>query len=275
MTRTVPAGREAPPRIAAKALGVSARLWMFTALAGQLAFALYVVSFYGGAAMDGRFEAWNDVLVGGYVRGAAIGNIVLGAHLLLAVVITLGGPFQLWPWIRRCAPWLHRWNGRLYMLTAVVITLAGLYAVWTRGTAGGPAMRVGISLNGVLILVAVGLAWRHALARRFVQHRRWALRLFLLVSGVWFFRIGLMFWILVNRAPVGIGDDFDGPFVRFLAFGCYLVPLAVLELYLRAGDGKGRLAKFLMAGVLTVLAFCAAVGIFGAFMGMWLPRISG
>ncbi len=272
MTETTSAGREA---LAGKALGASARLWLFTALAGQLAFALYVAAFYGGAAVQGRFEAWNDVLVGGYVRGAVIGNIVLAAHLLLAVVITLGGPFQLWPWIRRRAPWLHRWNGRLYMLTAVVITLSGLYAVWTRGTAGGTTMRVGISLNGVLILAAVGLAWCHAVARRFAAHRRWALRLFMLVSGVWFFRIGLMFWILVHRAPVGIGDDFDGPFVRFLAFGCYLVPLAVLELYFRAGASRGPIGKSLMAALLTVLALCSAVGIFGAFMGMWLPRISG
>ncbi|OYW28460.1 MAG: hypothetical protein B7Z44_08345 [Caulobacter sp. 12-67-6] len=264
MTQTTSAGREA---LAGKALGVSARLWIFTALAGQLAFALYVASFYGGAAVQGRFEAWNDVLVGGYVRGAMIGNIVLAAHLLLAVVITLGGPFQLWPWIRRRAPWLHRWNGRFYMLTAVVITLSGLYAVWTRGTAGGTMMRVGISLNGVLILVTVG--------RRFAVHRRWALRLFLLVSGVWFFRIGLMLWILVHKAPVGIGDDFDGPFVRFLAFGCYLVPLAVLELYFRAEAHRGSVGKSLMATLLTVLALCTAVGIFGAFMGMWLPRTLG
>lgn len=272
MMETTSAGQDT---FAGKALGASARLWLFTALAGQLAFVLYVASFYGGAAVQGRFEAWNDVLVGGYVRGAAIGNIVLAVHLLLAVVITLGGPFQLWPWLRRRAPWLHRWNGRLYLLTAVVITLAGLYAVWTRGTAGGTTMRVGISLNGVLILVAAGLAWQHAAARRFALHRRWALRLFLLVSGVWFFRIGLMFWILVHRGPVGIGDDFDGAFVRFLAFGCYLVPLAVLELYFRAETHRGALGKFLTAGLLTVLALCTVVGIFGAFMGMWLPRMSG
>jgi len=260
---------------AGRVLGGTARLWLFTALAGQLAFALYVAAFYGGQAAQGRFEAWNEVLVGGYVRGAAIGNIVLAAHLLLAVTITLGGPFQLWPWIRRRAPWLHRWNGRIYLLTAVLITLAGLYAVWTRGTAGGPLMRIGISLNGVLILLAVVPVWRKAVARRFAEHRRWALRLFLLVSGVWFFRIGLMFWILIHQAPVGIGDDFDGPFVRFLAFACYLAPLAVLELYFRAEALRGSAGKYLMAGLLVVLAACTAGGILGAFMGMWLPRISG
>ena len=75
--------------------------------------------------------------------------------------------------------------------------------VWTRGTAGGDAMRVGISINGVLILIAAVMAWRHAAARRIDRHRRWAMATFLLVSGVWFFRVGLLAWIMINQGPVG------------------------------------------------------------------------
>jgi hypothetical protein len=46
----------------------------------------------------------------------------------------------------------------------------------------------------------------------------------------WFFRVGVFAWIIVNRGPVAIGESFDGPFIRFWGFGCYLLPLAVLEL---------------------------------------------
>lgn len=248
--------------------------WFLTALAGQWLFVVYIAAFYGGAAARGAFARWNDVLVGGYVAGGTMGNVVLAAHLLLAVVITIGGPLQLVPWIRTRFLPFHRWNGRLYILTAIVISLAGLYMVWTRGTAGGLAMWVGISINGVLILVAAVTAWRLALARRIAAHRRWALRSFILVSGVWFFRVGLMCWILLNQGPVGIGKDFDGPFVRFWAFGCYLVPLAVLELYLRAQD-RGTLAgRYVMAGGLAVLTLGTGIGIVGAAMGMWLPRLT-
>ncbi|MDP1632170.1 MAG: DUF2306 domain-containing protein [Caulobacter sp.] len=274
MTQIAPALRPSPARAADKAMRRSASLWVYTALIGQMAFALYVAAFYGGAALGGRFEDWNEVLVGGYRPGGTVGNVVLGVHLLLAVVITLAGPVQLLPWLRKRAAGLHRWNGRIYMVAAIVISLAGLYAVWTRGTAGGVAMRVGVSLNGLLIIASAALAWRAALGRRFDVHRRWALRLFLLVSGVWFFRIGLMLWILIHQAPVGIGKDFDGPFVRFLAFGCYLIPLAVLELYLRAGDQKGAAMRWTTAGLLLILTLCTAVGIFGAFMGMWLPHFA-
>lgn len=256
-----------------KALRAVGTAWFVAALAGQALFATYVAAFYGGAAIAGDFEKWNDVLVGGYVRGGLIGNVVLATHLAFAVTITLGGPLQLIPALRNRFRSFHRWNGRLYLLTALVMSLGGIYMVWTRGTAGGDAMRVGISLNGILIVICAAMTWRAALARRFESHRRWALRTFLLVSGVWFFRIGFMFWVLANQGPVGIGEDFDGPFVRFWAYGCYLVPLIILELYLRAQDAKSKTAKHAMTAGLAVLVLVTAAGIAGAAMLMWAPRL--
>lgn len=256
-----------------RALRVAAVLWYLTAVVGQWLFVAYVAAFYGGAAAGGDFERWNEVLVGGYVRGGTLGNVVLAAHLALAVAITLGGPLQLVPQIRARALAFHRWNGRAYLLTALIISLAGLYMVWTRGTAGEAAMRVGISLNGVLIIAAGALAWRYVRAGDIAAHRRWALRTFMLVSGVWFFRVGLMAWILANQGPALIGEDFDGPFVRFWAFGCYLAPLAMLEIYLRAQAGTGRAAKFAAAGLLLVVTAGVGAGVLGATIGMWLPRI--
>ncbi len=275
MGETTMSGGPATKSKADKTLKAAGLTWYLVAVIGQWAFVAYVASFYGRAAAQGDLERWNDILVGGYVAGGTVGNAILAAHLLLAVIITIGGPLQLIPWLRARALPFHRWNGRLYMVTAVVISVAGLYMVWTRGTAGGTAMRVGISINGLLILLAVVLAWRHVLARNIAAHRRWALRSFILVSGVWFFRVGLMFWVIANQGPVGIGKDFDGLFVRFLAFGCYLVPLVILELYLRAQDRAGQSGRYAMAGALFVLTAAMAVGIAGAVMGMWLPRIVG
>ncbi|MBO9709393.1 MAG: DUF2306 domain-containing protein [Caulobacter sp.] len=274
MTVTLSTTRAAPGVKAGKVLGASATTWFVTAAIGQVLFALYVAMFYGGAALSGNFQKWNDVLVGGYVRGGTVGNLVLAIHLLLAFVITVGGPLQLVPALRARFLPFHRWNGRVYMVTAFVVSLAGIYAVWTRGTAGGLAMRAGISLNGLLIVIAAATAWRMVLARRIDAHRRWALRAFILVSGVWFFRVGLMFWILANQGPVGIGKDFDGPFVRFWAYGCYLVPLAVLELYLRAHSGGGKNGRLVMATGLFLLSAITAIGIAGAAMGLWLPRLT-
>lgn len=264
----------APARFSEKALSAVGVAWFLVALAGQALFAAYVAAFYGGAAVAGDFEKWNDTLVGGYVRGGLVGNIVLAVHLAFAVTVTLGGPPQLIPALRNRFRSFHRWNGRFYLLTALIMSLGGIYMVWTRGTAGGDAMRVGISINGVLIVACAAMTWRMALARRFDFHRRWALRTFILVSGVWFFRIGFMFWVLANRGPVGVGEDFDGPFVRFWAYGCYLVPLAVLELYFRAQDAQSKTAKRAMTAGLAVLVLVTAAGIAGAALFMWAPRLT-
>lgn len=276
MTTTIhkSAGHKRSGFTAAKALKAAGVFWFSVAVTGQAMFVIYIAGFYGAAALARQPERWNDVLVGGYVAGGLIGNLILAAHLLMAAIITVGGPLQLIPALRNRALPLHRWMGRSYIVTAILISLAGIYMVWTRGTAGGEAMRVGISLNGVLILIAAIMAWRHAIARRIDQHRRWAMATFLLVSGVWFFRVGLLFWILVNQGPVGVGDDFDGPFVRFWAYGCYLLPVAVLALYLRAQDRPSPVGKSVMAGALVLLTLAMGLGIVGATMGMWLPQLT-
>lgn len=257
-----------------KSLTLAAQFWFLVAVTGQLIFVFYVAAFYGGAAMAGDFAGWNKVLPHGYVAGDTIGNWVLGSHLFLAVVITICGPLQLIPFIRTRAPRFHRWNGRIYLLTVILAALGGVITGWTRGSIGSNIQHIGITINAVLILLFAYMALRYALARQFAIHRRWALRLFLVVSGVWFFRVGLMFWIIVNQGPVGFDmNTFEGPFLNFLSFAQYLVPLAVLQMYFYAKDRAGTTGKYAMSATLVVFTLAMGVGIFGATMFMWLPRI--
>ncbi|MFZ8531235.1 hypothetical protein ACO1NH_13755, partial [Staphylococcus aureus] len=72
-----------------------------------------------------------------------------------------------------------------------------------KGTVGDLGQHLGMSLNALLIVGFAILAWQAARTRDFPAHRRWALRLFLAVNGVWFFRVGLMLWLLVWRRPMG------------------------------------------------------------------------
>ncbi|MEO8057756.1 MAG: DUF2306 domain-containing protein [Burkholderiales bacterium] len=260
--------------VANAALTAAARFWFVVAVVGQWLFACYVTAVYGGAALRGDWEAWNKILPRGLMAGDPFGNVTLAVHLLLAAVITVGGPLQLVPHIRTYAPSFHRWNGRLYVLTAFTMSASGLYMLLTRGTVGDVSQHTAIGLNAALIMLCAALAWRNALAREFAAHRRWALRLFLAVSGVWFFRVGLMLWLVVNRRPAGFDPaTFQGPFLTFLAFAQFLLPLAVLELYLRARDRAGVQGRIAMAAALSVLTVAMAVGIVGAVMGMWLPRL--
>ena len=255
-----------------KALKVSASFWLFFAIIGQLAFVYYIAVHYGGAAVSGDLEPWTDTSLKGHVEGDTAGNFFFASHVLMAATITFGGTLQLLPQIRKRAMSLHRWNGRVFLLTAFAISLGSFYLTWVRGATTSFAGSISVSLNGVLIMICAALTWYFVRKRDIIRHRRWAMRTFLVVNGVWFFRVGLFAWIILNQGPVGIGEDFDGPFVIALGFLQFIVPLAVLEVYLFA-EQRGPRAKFAMAATLFVLTAVMAIGIFGAFMFMWLPHL--
>lgn len=258
----------------ANALQFAAACWFAVAALGQLFFAIYVIGFYGRSAARDDLAAWKKVLTHGYVPGDTPGNVVLASHLLFAAVVMTGGALQLVPFVRQRWPRFHRWNGRVYLALVTVMSVGGFWMVWARGTVGDLSQYVAISVNALLIVGFAGMALREALARRFVVHRRWALRLFIVVGGVWFFRLALTLWIVVNQGPVGFDpESFTGPALTVIAFGQYLLPLAVLELYFRAQSSRYALASVAMAAGLGVLTLATAAGIATASMLLWLPQL--
>ncbi|MFN3790054.1 DUF2306 domain-containing protein [Massilia sp.] len=254
-------------------LAHAARCWFGVTVAGQLMFAAYIVSLYGGAAVRGDFGAWNKVMTHGHLEGASSGNIATGIHLLGAAFIMLSGALQLLPRLRAGFPSLHRWNGRLYLGAAVGAGVTGIYMVWWRGAVGDIVQHIGTTLNGGLILVCAAMALQRIRSGKIEAHRRWALRLFLAVSGVWFFRIGLMFWLALHGGPVGFDPrTFTGPFLSFLSFAQVAVPLAILELYLVC-QARGAAAQLGVACVLAAATLVTGIGSAVAALGMWLPNM--
>jgi len=259
---------------ARSALTHTARCWFGVTVAGQLMFAAYIASLYGGAALRSDFAAWNKVMTHGHLDGAAAGNIATAIHLLGAAVIMLSGALQLLPHLRARMPALHRWNGRLYLGAAAGASLTGIYMVWWRGAAGDIVQHIGTTLNGLLILVCAAMALQRVRVGKVDAHRRWALRLFLAVSGVWFFRIGLMFWLALHRGPAGFDPQtFTGPFLSFLSFAQYAVPLAILELYFLCRVRGGVAAHLGMASLLAAATLVTGIGAGVATINMWLPNM--
>lgn len=260
--------------VAHKALNLAAQFWFQIAVIGQWIFLYYVAAFYGGAAVRGNLKEWNRVLSNGYQPGHTMSNIAVAAHLGLAVLIMFGGPLMLISQVRAKFPYLHRWTGRFYIPAVILTSIAGLYMVWSHPTPRLFVQHVGVSVDAILITTFAILALRTAVARDFQAHRRWTLRLFMVVNAGWFFRVGLMFWIAINRGPAGFDPDtFTGPFLNFWAFADYLLPLAVLELYLLAkarGSAPGRLA---VAATIFIFTLAMGVGIAVATIGMWLPHM--
>ncbi|WMJ68262.1 DUF2306 domain-containing protein [Stenotrophomonas sp. 24(2023)] len=254
----------------------SAAAWLACAALGQVLFALYVAVFYGRATLAGQPQRWNAVMPHGYQPGATAFNAVLAVHLLLAAAIVIAGLMQLLPPLRRAAPALHRWVGRGYVLAAALLALGGLSMVWIRGgAAGDTAQHLGTSLNALLVLWFAAAAWWQAWQGRIGAHRPWALRLFLAVSGVWFFRIGLMLWVVINQGPAGFDPDrFTGPALTTLAFAQTLLPLALLELYLRAQRQGTVWRAWLGSGLLGLAALLTLAGSVAAAALMWWPPLA-
>lgn len=257
-----------------RSLKAAAGLWLAVAMTGLLAFVAYVATTYGAPAARGDFAAWGRTSLKGYETGDAVGNAMFAFHVLAAVAMSLSAALQLVPQIRTRAAGFHRWNGRVFLAAAFVAAIGGLHLVWVRHANPTLIGSVGITLDAALILAFGALALREARARRFVAHRRWALRLFMVANGVWFMRLGYMAWVILNHGPVGMTDELDGPFDVTLAFAAFLAPLALAEAYIRVQARAPAPGKYAFAAGLLALSGLTAIGVFGAVAIMWAPRMA-
>lgn len=271
-------GTLTPPNPSAKArarrqLELATRGWFAATALGQLLFVAFILLFYYTSVLSGDYAAWNaKPLITGYVEGDTAGNRQFAWHVLAAAVITTCGLLQLVPQIRQNWPALHRWSGRLFLAMALILSIGGLWLVWVRGSYMTIPGAIAISMDGLLILWFATMAWMTARRRDFAAHRRWALRTFIVASGVWFMRLGYIVWGVLTGGA-GIERGLSGPFDLFWAFATHLLPLAVLELYLRAERGTPPVQRA-MAGGLWLTALLILGGSIGAWLFMWWPHIA-
>jgi predicted small secreted protein len=265
------------PRQRLSATGVlkaAVAFWFFVLVIGEIIFAGSTALFYGMTALRGDMHSWNKHLSHGYVPGDIAGNSMLVGHIVAAVLITVSGAAQFMPVIRRRVPRLHRWNGRIFIVTAFGLSVAGLYLLIARGVTATLTQEFGTLLLGVIVMVCAAMAWRTALMRDFASHRRWALRLFLVVSSAIFIRsaIALVSVILAGAGALDV-TVIKGPVATVVTFGQYCLPLAVLELYFWSQTRGGSAARLSMAAVLVVLTLVLGAGIGAASAAIFVPNI--
>lgn len=252
-------------------LKASAALWFTVAAAGQWLFAYYVLAVFGPKIVADGVAGLSQVrLLHGYVAGDTLGNIASTAHILLAIVIHGGGPLQLIPRIRKHAPAFHRWNGRAFLVAVIVSTVFGLYLQWIRGATQGPSDTGGNTVASILIFIFAAAALRHARARNFDVHRRWALRLFLVASAVWFIRLGSYGSQFLEHV---FAIRFVPAYYESMNALKLLVPLGMLELYFWARSRASSNGQIAVAALMVVMTLLTAVGIYGAATIKWLPAI--
>lgn len=257
---------------ATKLLKASTIFWFVITAIGQFIFAGYVAIYHGSLIFQKGLEGMDEThMPNGYISGDNIGNIVLAVYLLTAVMIIAGGPLQLIPQVRTKFLKFHRWLGRLYIIFVLFGATAGLYLIWTRPIPafGNIYQNIAISIEALLIIVFAFLTLRYAMARKIRMHRRWALRLFITASGVWFLRIGYKAWYFLEDF---IGFKFDD-FFDYWSFGSFMIPLAIVELYLRTKDRNNKSEQLGMSILLVVLTLLMGLGIILATKEMWIPKM--
>ena len=244
--------------------------FLATVLVSQWAFILYMLLHYTALWLTGAPEGWAETTVIGWRPGDAHGNLQFLIHILAGAALTALGTLQLLPGLRRRQPRLHRWSGRLFLLLAIPIALGGVWLTWIRGAVSSQGTAFSMTATALAIVAFAALAFRTARAKRFADHRLWALRLFVAINAVWTFRIGTVLWVLAHGGEmVGIGENFDGPFVPAWHWGSLILPLALVELHRHAT----RTAALRPAATALFWGFAAAVAVGSALAiwSLWLP----
>lgn len=263
-----------PPQWTAAALR-----WTSVALVGAVwissaIFGAYILAYYGGAIPANTLEQWNATLPRLYEAETPGASAGIGLHFFAGSVLLLLGPVQLIGAIRRQAPAVHRWIGRVYALAAFLAGVGGLTFIAIKGTVGGLPMTVGFAMYGALMVVAAVETVRHAMARRIDVHRAWAIRLFALAIGSWLYRMCYGFWFLL-AGKEGHTDEFSGWFDYVMDFAFFIPPLIVAEMFIRARRGQastaGRVAT--TTALAGGAAFIAMATFFFTLYG-WGPAIA-
>lgn len=112
-------------------------------------------------------------------------------HVLFGTVAIITVCLQVWPWLRRRYPMVHRWSGRLFvfggMLPAAICSLVIMPFSF------GP---FGNAVAAILWLTTTFFGYRMARQRRYAEHRRYMIYAFALTMQVIWARI------LVLTAPL-------------------------------------------------------------------------
>jgi uncharacterized membrane protein len=153
--------------------------------------------------------------------GAANYFPALVAHVLCGTVAMVTCCLQIWPWLRRRRPELHRIVGRVYVLAGVLPGgLVGFYVVWH--TPFGPVARASGLVVATLWLGSTAIGVLRARQGRVADHRRWMIRSFALTMSIVINRIiGVPIFVVLY--VLLLDTTFAGDEARLQQFGASIV----------------------------------------------------
>lgn len=118
------------------------------------------------------------------------------AHMIVAPIALLIGPFQFFPSIRARRPALHRLMGKIYVAACLI---AGVAALATAPYAsGGPVAGIGFGTLAVLWIVTTFGAWRAAVARKLELHKLLMTFSYAMTFGAVTLRLQIPFFLMAG-----------------------------------------------------------------------------
>ncbi|HEX6218328.1 MAG TPA: DUF2306 domain-containing protein, partial [Sphingomicrobium sp.] len=117
----------------------------------------------------------------------------------------------------------HRATGLTYVAACTVAVPTGLVLAF--GASTGPVTGAGFGFLAILTGLFTLQGLRAALARRFDVHREWMLRSYAMIAAAITLR-------LMIPASFLLGLDFTESY-RVIAWACWMLNLALIELYIR------------------------------------------
>jgi hypothetical protein len=143
-------------------------------------------------------------------------------HILSAPLVLVNGLILLSEYVRRRHCGCHRWLGRVQVVVLLFFVLPSSVVMSRRAFGGWPAGLSFLLLSAATAGCAiVGVV--HACRHRYLQHRRWMLRSYVLICSAVALRL-----ISGTAALVGVPSP-EHAYV-FAAWSSWLFPLAVCEI---------------------------------------------
>lgn len=253
----------------------SKKIWFICLLMAQGCFVIYLILGYALTSVTTGLSGWVRLNNTAYVASDPIGNLIYATHVLLAVVMIIGGSLQLIPAIRAKYTKFHRYNGRVFVLLACTISIAGMYLMIVRGTVGNLLMHSLTMFGGGMVILSSIFAVLAARGRNINSHQIWAIRLYLAANGVLFFRLMIFAWFL-TFGSLGIDTTtFTGPTVLAVSVCSYVMPLLIAELVRYAGKTSNKMITIATAALMMLISIVFLVGLFGVVLANWYPAIVG
>ena len=132
---------------------------------------------------------------------------LLVTHIFLGSLVLLAACIQVWPWLRRTHPQVHRWSGRIYVPAALSASVC-VMIIAPMGLHGANQQAANTMLAALWFGTTLA-GFRAIRQRRFADHRRWMLRSFALSFSIVANRIWLLVAFAIFVPEIYTGAEVD------------------------------------------------------------------